>query len=502
MSEIIRFNSVTKKFGKVVAVNSVDLSIKSGEIHSVIGENGAGKTTLMHLLYGMYKPDSGKIFVRAKEVNFSSPKDAIKDEIGMVHQNFMLIDDFTVYENVVLGAEPHHFISFDREKAKRTVAKLAKEYKMEIDVNEIVGSLSVGLQQKVEILKLLYRNASILIFDEPTAVLTPQESETLFNTLRKFKAFGKTVIFISHKLKEVKEISDRVSVMRNGKLLDTFKNENLSEIDLAKMIAGREIQNPAAVSSKKGETILKINDLTIIGDKGIPAVKGLSLDVSRGEIVGIAGVVGNGQSELEEALVGMRKIANGKIEFKGVDIGKMSVRKRREFGIGYIPEDRIRTGLAPIASVLENVIMGHQNEREFSARLDFMKRKRARYFANQLVNEYRIVCKSVDEQVGTLSGGNMQKVVIAREFAHDVDLLIVSQPTRGVDVGGIEFIHKKILDMKKSGKAVLLISSDLDEILLLSDRIVVMYEGQIVHSTSTKDADLQKIGLAMLGMRS
>ncbi len=502
MSEIIRFNGVSKKFGKVVAVNSVDLSIENGEIHSIIGENGAGKTTLMRLLYGMYKPNSGKIFVRGKEVNFSSPKDAIDNEIGMVHQNFMLIDDFTVYENVVLGSEPHHLIYFDREKAKRKVEKLAKAYNIEIDVNDFIDSLSVGFQQKVEILKLLYRNAEILIFDEPTAVLTYQESKALFDTIRKFKAAGKTVIFISHKLKEVKEISDRVSVMRNGKLLDTLKNENLSEVELSKMIAGREIKNLTTVSLKKGETILEIDNLTAMGDKGIPAVKGLSLNVSRGEVLGIAGVVGNGQSELEEAIAGMRKITSGQIKFKGIDITKMSVRKRRELGMGYIPEDRIRTGLAPLASILENIIMGHQNEKEFSARLDFMRRRRAKRFANRLVNEYKIVCKSIDEQVGTLSGGNMQKVVIAREFAHDVDLLVVSQPTRGVDVGGIEFIHKGILAMKKSGKAVLLISSDLDEILQLSDRIIVMYEGQIVHSTSAKNADVQKIGLAMLGMRS
>lgn len=502
MSEIIRFNGVSKKFGKVVAVNSVDLSIENGEIHSIIGENGAGKTTLMRLLYGMYKPNSGKIFVRGKEVHFSSPKDAIDNEIGMVHQNFMLIDDFTVYENVVLGSEPHHLIYFDREKAKRKVEKLAKAYNIEIDVNDFIDSLSVGFQQKVEILKLLYRNAEILIFDEPTAVLTYQESKALFDTIRKFKAAGKTVIFISHKLKEVKEISDRVSVMRNGKLLDTLKNENLSEVELSKMIAGREIKNLTTVSLKKGETILEIDNLTAMGDKGIPAVKGLSLNVSRGEVLGIAGVVGNGQSELEEAIAGMRKITSGQIKFKGIDITKMSVRKRRELGMGYIPEDRIRTGLAPLASILENIIMGHQNEKEFSARLDFMRRRRAKRFANRLVNEYKIVCKSIDEQVGTLSGGNMQKVVIAREFAHDVDLLVVSQPTRGVDVGGIEFIHKGILAMKKSGKAVLLISSDLDEILQLSDRIIVMYEGQIVHSTSAKNADVQKIGLAMLGMRS
>ncbi len=502
MSEIVRLKSVTKKFGKVVAVNEVNLSIESGEIHSIIGENGAGKTTLMRLLYGMYKPDNGSIFLRDKAVRFSSPRDAIENKIGMVHQNFMLIDDFAVYENVVLGSEPRKWFSFDRKLARERVRRLAEEYKMEVDVDELVGKMPVGLQQKVEILKLLYRNSNILIFDEPTAVLTPQESDVLFQIFKKFKLSGKTVIFISHKLKEVKKISDRVSVMRNGSLLGTFINEELSEMKLAEMIAGRKISKLVSIQTEAGKTVLKTENLTVLGDKGLPEVRNLDLEVKSGEIVGIAGVVGNGQSELEEAISGMRKIASGKIIFNNMDVTHMSVRERRELGMVYIPEDRIRTGLAPLASIRENVIMGHQNEKKFLGRLDFIKRKNIHTFAKKIVKNYAIVCKSVEEQAGTLSGGNMQKVVIAREFSQNADFLIISQPTRGVDVLGIEFIHKKILDMKKVGGAVLLISADLDEVLALSDRILVMYEGQIIYTTFIQEAESKKIGLAMLGIRS
>lgn len=501
MSEIVRFKSVTKKFGKVVAVNEVNLSIKSGEIHSIIGENGAGKTTLMRLLYGMYKPDNGSMFLKGKVVRFSSPKDAIENKIGMVHQNFMLIDDFTVYENVVLGLEPRKWFSFDRKLAKEKVRKLVEEYRMKVDIDERVGKISVGLQQKVEILKLLYRNSNVLIFDEPTAVLTPQESNALFQIFQKFKSVGKTVIFISHKIKEVKKVSDRVSVMRNGNLLGTFVNKDLSESKLAEMIAGRKISKLMSARTKIGRIILKTENLMVLGDKGIPKVKNLDLEVKSGEIVGIAGVVGNGQSELEEAVSGMRKIFSGKIVFNNVDVTYMSVRKRRELGMMYIPEDRIRTGLAPLASIRENVIMGHQNKKKFLGRFDFIKRKSVRAFSEKAVKDYEIVCKSIEEQVGTLSGGNMQKVVIAREFSHDAGFLMVSQPTRGVDVRGIEFIHKKILSMKKAGGAVLLISADLDEILTLSDRILVMYEGEIIYTTSIQEAESKRIGLAMLGVR-
>lgn len=502
MSEIIRLESITKKFGKVIAVNNVNLSIENGEIHSIIGENGAGKTTLMRLLYGMYKLDSGSMFLRNESVRFSSPKDAIENKIGMVHQNFMLIDDFTVYENVVLGLEPRKFLSFDRTLAREKVRKLAEEYEMEVDIDWLVGKISVGLQQKVEILKLLYRNSNILIFDEPTAVLTPQESDALFQIFQKFKDSEKTVIFISHKLKEVKKVSDRVSVMRNGNLLKTFINKNLSEEQLAEMIAGRKISKTIPIRTKIGKAILKTENLTILGNKRIPKVKKMSFEVKSGEIVGIAGVVGNGQSELEEAVSGMRKISSGKMIFNGKDATRMSVRERRELGMVYIPEDRIRTGLAPLASIRDNLVMGHQNEKFFLGSLEFIKRSSVRAFAEESVKSYEIVCKSIEEQVGTLSGGNMQKVVIAREFSQNVSFLMISQPTRGVDVRGIEFIHKKILDMKKSGGAVLLISADLDEILALSDRILVMYEGQIIYSTSIQDAVSKKIGLAMLGIRS
>ncbi|WP_036222080.1 ABC transporter ATP-binding protein [Mesoaciditoga lauensis] len=500
MKTIVELESVTKKFGKIIAVSEVNLSIQDGEIHSVIGENGAGKTTLMRILYGMYKPDRGRIKVAGESVKFSSPKDAIFKGIGMVHQNFMLIDTFTVYENVVLGSEPKKGIKFDRKKAKEKVKELAAMYKMNLDVDEKVGRLSVGLQQKVEILKLLYRNAKILIFDEPTAVLTPHESEILFEILKRFKKNSKTVIFISHKLKEVKEISDRITVMRNGRNLGTFENKNLSEEKLAEMIAGRKLSHFSPPTVEVGKTALKVKDVSFIKN-GISVLKNVNLEIREGEIVGIAGVVGNGQSELEEIVSGMTIPTSGKVFFYGEEITNLSVRKRREKGMVYIPEDRIKTGLAPLASIEENMLMGHQNKKQFLGKMALLKRKNIKEFTTSLVKNYDIVCKSPNEQAGTLSGGNMQKVVIAREFSHDARFLVISQPTRGVDVGAIEFVHKRIMEMKKKGIAILLISSDLDEIFALSDKIVVMYEGRINYVTSRENAQPTEIGLAMLGMR-
>jgi ABC-type uncharacterized transport system ATPase subunit len=499
MKTAIEFESVTKKFGKITAVEAVNLSIQDGEIHSIIGENGAGKTTLMRLLYGIYKPDKGRIKLFGKNVKFFSPKDAILNGIGMVHQNFMLIDTFTVYENVVLGFEPKRNMSFDRKKAKETVKELSIKYGMNLNVEEKVERLSVGLQQKVEILKLLYRKANILIFDEPTAVLTPQESKLLFEILKKFKESGKTIIFISHKLKEVKEISDRITVMRNGKNLGTFKNEDISEEKLAEMVAGRKIPKLSFSKVTSTKPILKIANISLV-ENGIKILNDVNLEVREGEIAGIAGVVGNGQSELEEIVSGMRSPTSGKIFFYDEDVTKLGVKSRREKGMVYIPEDRIKTGLAPLASIEENMLMGHQNEKKFLSKMELLKRRNIRKFAISLIKDYDVVCKSPDEQAGTLSGGNMQKVVIAREFSHKARFLLISQPTRGVDIGGIEFIHERIMKMKEEGIGVLLFSSDLDEILTLSDKIAVMYEGKINYLTNRENSNSTEIGLAMLGM--
>ncbi len=497
---LIEFKSVTKKFGKVLAVDHVDLSIEKGEIHSVIGENGAGKTTLMRILYGMYRPNEGKIIINSEETNFSSPKDAIAKGIGMVHQNFMLVDGFTVYENVVLGLEPKKGITFNRKRARKTVEDLTHKYSMEINVKEHVENLSVGLQQKVEILKLLYRNANVLIFDEPTAVLTPQETAKLFEILRIFKKAEKTVIFISHKLKEVKEISDRITVMRKGKNLGTFENPDLSEERLAEMIAGRKLSKLDVFPSKPGKRVIELRNVSF-SKNGLRVLKNVNLEVREGEIVGIAGVVGNGQSELEEIVSGMKIPQSGEIMFSGKNVTHSSVKERRKIGMVYIPEDRIRTGLAPIATVRENLLMGHQNKEKFLGKFALLKRRKIDKFAENLVNNYDVTCKSIEEQVGTLSGGNMQKIVIAREFSHDAKFLMISQPTRGVDVGGIEFIHRRILEMKRANVAILLISADLDEILSLSDRILVMYEGKIVYSVERTRANANEIGLAMLGVK-
>ena len=500
MKNAVEFENVTKKFGSVTAVNAVNLSIEDGEIHSIIGENGAGKTTLMRLLYGMYKVDSGSVKVFGKRVKFSSPKDAIANGIGMVHQNFMLIDSFSVYENVVLGFEPTKNLSFDRKNARRIVKELALRYGMNVNVDEKVGRLSVGLQQKVEILKLLYRKANILIFDEPTAVLTPQESRLLFDILKKFKESGKTVIFISHKLREVKEISNRITVMRNGKNLGTFKNEEISEEKLAEMVAGRKIPKLSLPSVNFSKVALRVENVSLI-ENGVEIVKNVGFEVREGEVLGIAGVVGNGQSELEEMVSGMKNPTSGKIIFYDEDVTNLSVRARRERGMVYIPQDRIKTGLAPLASIKENMLMGHQNKKQFQGKLAFLKRRNIRSFSISLIEDYEVVCKSPEEQAGTLSGGNMQRVVIAREFSHRARFLLVSQPTRGVDIGGIEFIHKKILKMREEKIAILLFSSDLDEILTLSDRIAVMYEGRINYLCTREESDSTKIGLAMLGMK-
>jgi simple sugar transport system ATP-binding protein len=497
----IDLKNITKKFGNLVAVNNVNLSILDGEIHSIVGENGAGKSTLMKILYGVHKPTSGVIEINGKKIFIANSKKALQLGIGMVHQEFMLVDDFTVYENVVLGFEPSSKGVFLRRTSYELVKKLCRQYKIDLDINEKILNLSVGQKQKVEILKLLYRKAKILILDEPTAVLTPEEVETLFETVRQFKRSGKTVIFISHKLKEVIDISDRVTIMRNGSLLATYKNNNLNIDKLSEMIAGRKISKitfskSTTVDSK--EAVLELNDVFAYNNRGETKLKNFSLRVNKGEVYGIAGVSGNGQSELEEIISGISKNYTGEIKLFGKSLKTLSVKEIRNLGMSYIPEDRLKTGLAPIATIRENFLLGYHEDRRFLGNFGLLRSRQIHNFVVESIKKYDIAAFSPKEQVGNLSGGNMQRVVIAREFEHDPDFILISHPTRGVDIGGIEFIHKKLLEMKENFKTVLLISADIDEILSLSDRIGVIYNGKIVYEDYREKIDMKKIGKAML----
>ncbi len=497
----IELRNITKKFGNLIAVNNVNLSILDGEIHSIVGENGAGKSTLMKILYGVHKPTEGIIVIDGRQVFIPNPKKALQFGIGMVHQEFMLVDDFTVYENVVLGFEPKSKGIFLRKKSYDVVEKLCRQYKIDLDVNKKILNLSVGQKQKVEILKLLYRKAKVLILDEPTAVLTPEEVNTLFETVRQFKRSGKTVIFISHKLKEIIDISDRVTIMRNGSLLATYENNNLNIDKLSEMIAGRKVTKITFSRSKNissKETILELKNVFAYNDRGETKLKDFFLQVNKGEVYGIAGVSGNGQSELEEIISGISKNYVGEIKLFGKNLKEMSVKEIRNLKMSYIPEDRLKTGLAPIATIKENFLLGYHEDKRFLKKFGLLKSKQIDKFVIESIKKYDITAFSPKEQVGNLSGGNMQRVVIAREFEHDPDFILISHPTRGVDIGGIEFIHKKLLEMKKNFKTVLLISADIDEILSLSDRIGVIYNGKIVYEDCREKIDIKKIGKAML----
>ncbi|MCX7845332.1 MAG: ABC transporter ATP-binding protein, partial [Dictyoglomaceae bacterium] len=498
MNEIIKLEGIVKKFPGVIANDNVSLSIYEREIHAIVGENGAGKSTLMKILYGLYRPDKGKIFIRGKEVHITEPKIAISLGIGMVHQHFMLIPPFTVVENIILGAEPKRNISLDYNNAVLKVKKLAENVGFDIDPNVKVENLSVGQAQRVEILKLLYRGADILILDEPTSVLAPQEVDELFNILRKLNEQGKTIIFISHKLNEVLAISHRITVMRRGKVVRTLNTKDTNKQELAQLMVGREVFLQVEKGHyKPGDEILKVENITVKNRRGLTAVRDVSFSVKEGEIVGIAGVEGNGQSELVEALVGLLPIEKGKIYIKGKDVSKESVLKRRAL-LGHIPEDRHKRGLILDFSLADNTILGLHYLPKFSKGL-LLDYKRIFDNANNLVKEYDVRTPNVKIPVRNLSGGNQQKIVAGREISTSPYILIASQPTRGLDIGATEFVHKLLVKLRDEGKAILLVSADLDEILNLSDRILVMYNGKIVGSFYNKDIDEKELGYYMMG---
>ena len=497
----IQLRQITKTFGSVVADDHVDLDVRRGEIHALVGENGAGKTTLMKLLFGLYQPDSGTILVDRQPVVMSSPHVAISHGIGMVHQHFMLLPSLTVAENIVLGMEPTRAGLLDQKRARALTEELSKRYGLRVNADAKIRDLSVGLRQRVEILKALARGANTLILDEPTAVLTPQETDELFVILKELVEAGMTIVFITHKLREVIEISDRVTVMRLGKKVGTINTADTNEKDLARMMIGRDhipvVQKDPA---HPGETVLTVRGLTASDDRGVPALRGVNLDVASGEIVGIAGVEGNGQSELVEVLTGLRKATGGSVALFGNSIVNLNPREIRDHGVAYVPEDRIKHGTAPAASIRDNLAMSRYDRAPIGNRL-WMFTGRLNRYARDLVSRYDIRTRDINLPVSSLSGGNMQKLVLARELSMLPNLLIASQPTRGLDIGATEGVHERLVAERDRGTAVLLVSAELSEIMALSDRIAVIYEGEITGVFKAADVTEEELGEYMLGVK-
>ncbi len=490
---------ISKHFPGVLANDRVDFDLRKGEIHALLGENGAGKTTLMNVLYGLYLRDSGDILVNGKSAVIHSPKDSITMGIGMVHQHFMLIPVFTVAENIMLGDETTHYGVLDLKAVTDRVRDLTHQYGLDVDPEALVGELPVGVQQRVEILKALYRNAQILILDEPTAVLTPQEADELFEIMRGLTKRGVSIIFITHKLKEVLAVADRITVMRAGKVVGMAKPKEVNERQLASMMVGREVILKVEKGLvKPGDEILKVEGLRARDARGLETVGGVSFKVCAGEVLGIAGVQGNGQTELVEALTGLRSMAGGTMWFAGKDMTGKSPRPITETGMAHIPEDRQRHGLVLSYAVADNMVLNTYYLEPFGVH-GVLQPKAVDSNARKLIEEYDVRTPSPYTPTSKLSGGNQQKVIVARELSHPVKLLIANQPTRGLDVGSIEFIHKEIITMRDRGVAVLLVSAELDEIMALSDRIAVMYRGQIVTTVEAATVTREQLGLWMAG---
>ncbi|WP_073262500.1 ATP-binding cassette domain-containing protein [Cryptosporangium aurantiacum] len=489
---------ITKRFPGVVANSDVNLSADRGEVHAIVGENGAGKSTLMKTLYGLHKPDEGEILIDGKPITFSSPSDAIKAGVGMVHQHFMLADNLTVLENIVLGSEPTRFGFLDRRRARTKVKELATAYHLDVDPDALVEELGVGDRQRVEILKVLYRGARILILDEPTAVLVPQEVDELFGNLRELKAEGLTVLFISHKLDEVRAVADRITVIRRGTTVRTVDPNEVTARDLAQLMVGSELPEPELRGSTVTDrAVLSVEKLTVLAANGRPVVDGVDLTLHAGEVVGLAGVEGNGQAELVEAIMGMRPSA-GLVRLGDQDLSAWGTRERREAGIGYIPEDRHRHGLLLDAPLWENRILGHQTQKP-NVRGAFVNRKGAREDTERIVREYDVRTPSVDVSASSLSGGNQQKLIIGREMSHQPVALIAAHPTRGVDVGAQAAIWDELRRARADGLATLLISADLDELIGMSDTLYVILRGRIVAQVDPHSVTPEELGAAMTG---
>ncbi|AKI98284.1 ABC transporter ATP-binding protein [Kosmotoga pacifica] len=492
---------ISKYFTGVKANDDINIELRQGEVLALLGENGAGKTTLMNILFGIYKADSGEILINGEKAHISSPHDALKYGVGMVQQHFTLVPSFTTAENIVLGLKELGFIPKTKNVESR-IEELGKRYGLPVNPRAKVWTLSVGEKQRIEILKLLYTGAKILILDEPTAVLTPQEAEALFEAVRKMVADGASVIFISHKLDEVMEVSDRVTVLRSGKVVGTANTAEITKNDLARMMVGREvildIEKPEVEIGKK---VLEINNLKVKNDKGLIAVNGISLEIRAGEVLGIAGVAGNGQRELAEAVYGLRRAESGKVLLNGKDITNLSVSRRIREGIAYIPEDRKETATCPDLSVANNLFLKNTITRLVNSTHYFVDRKKIMEKASELIESYSIMTPSPKMPVKLLSGGNIQKVVLARELSTSPSLIIASHPTRGLDIGAMEFVYRTLLEQKKRGAAILLLAGELYEIFRLSDRVAVIYEGEIAGYAPPDPAYIEEIGLMMGGSK-
>jgi ABC-type uncharacterized transport system ATPase subunit len=494
----LELKGITKRFGSLVANDEIDLSVAPGQVHALLGENGAGKTTLMNVLYGLLQADAGEILLDNKAVRFGSPKDAIAAGIGMVHQHFMLVPVFTVAENVTLGIEETRRAGLlDRRKARKDVRELSHRYGLDVDPDALVGNLPVGIQQRVEIVKALVREATVLILDEPTAVLTPAETEELFRIIRQLKDGGRSIVFISHKLKEVQAIADTITVLRRGKVVGQ-RPPGTTEDELASLMVGRDVQlRVSKRAAKPGDVVLDVADLTVADETGRVWVNRLSFQVRAGEILGVAGVQGNGQTELCEALMGLRPVASGKVTLSGWDLTQDTPGQRLRAGLAYIPEDRQEDGLIGDFSVAENMVLDVYNRPPFASGINLHPGAIAANAAER-VQEFDVRTTSAQAPVSTLSGGNQQKVILARELAHEHKVLVASQPTRGLDVGSIEFVHRRIVDQRDKGVAVLIVSAELDEIYALADRIAVMYEGRIT-GFRPPTVPTEELGLLMAG---
>lgn len=492
----IEMKNITKTFPGVIANDNIDFDVIENEIHCLLGENGTGKSTLMNILFGLHHPDNGEIFIGGERSNIKNPKEAFDKGIGMVHQHFMLVERMTVLENIILGKE-HGDVFVDYKRAREDIISLAKKYNFKLDVDELVENLSVGVKQRVEILKTLYRGANIIILDEPTAVLTPQEVEDLFKILRSLKSDGKTIVFITHKLNETMELSDRITVLRKGKKVTTLKKLETDPKELARYMVGRDVNFEVDKGiTETGDTILEVKNLKLM-DK---AKGGISFEIKAGEIFGIAGVEGNGQLELEEILTGLRPSTEGEIFIKGEEISDLNISKRKEMGIGYIPSDRHKRAMVQSFSVKENYLLGYQDGNDFIKK-GFIKEKILRNHSKELIEKFSVRVPSCEHNISTLSGGNQQKVILSREVSHAPSLIIASQPVRGLDIGAIEYIHNTLIELRKQGKAILLISAELSEVLHLSDRVAVFYEGEISATFKSGEVSREQVGLYMAGER-
>ena len=498
----LELRGITKRFGTLVANDNINITVQTGEIRSLLGENGAGKSTLMNVLYGLYQPDEGQILLDDVVQEFKGPGDAMAAGIGMVHQHFMLIPVFTVAENVVLGNEPTNAIgALDLETARAKVREISERFGFNVDPDALVEDLPVGVQQRVEIIKALSRNAKVLVLDEPTAVLTPQETDELMQIMRELAKSGTSIIFITHKLREVQAVADHITVIRLGKVVGEASPKDSAE-KLATLMVGREVDlKVSKANAKNGEVVLSVESLSVLDDRQQRAVDDVSFEVRAGEVLAIAGVQGNGQTELAEALLGLRSAikGSGSITLNGIGLERKNVRQRLESGIGYIPEDRKKDGLVGDFTISENFMLNGSFGEPFAKGLNINFAKRDEISA-QLIKDFDVRTQSAETPAGKLSGGNQQKVVVARELRRDVKLLIAAQPTRGVDVGSIEFIHERIIAERDSGRAVILISTELDEVLALADRIAVMYRGRVVGIVSAAGATREKLGKMMAGV--